>query len=127
MQVILSVIVMLVDLSVAIMNVTVSVAIIQLDVSAALMQVTVSAWNVGENVYCIYAGGSLCCNYAGGTFSSAQLLLLQNAGYCFCYSYVDDTFMQQFYIPFSKRDPLFIKLTGKHLKALYKVSISPFL
>ena len=56
---------------------------------------------VGHNFYCIYADGSHCCNYASGTFCSAQLFLLQNASYCFCYSYVGDTFKKQFYIAFS--------------------------
>ena len=98
MQAVLAVTVMLVNLSVAIMHVTVSVAIIQLEVSAALMQVTVSydiSSNMWVTIFIVFMemGVTVAISYVGGTFCSAQLFLLQNAGNCFCYNYVGDTFM----------------------------------
>ena len=92
MRVVLSVTVMFVDLSVAIMQLTFSIAITQVEVSAALMQVTVSASNMWETIFVVFMQVGVSCNDAGGMFCSAQMFLLQNAGYCFCYSYMGDTF-----------------------------------
>ena len=102
----------------------------QLEVSATLMQVKVSAANmwvtifieimqVGVSVAIIqvlfftvhYAHDYFYCNFPGG---------------CFRCSHVCDSFKYHLYIPFSNCHPFFMKLTRKHLKALYQACISPF-
>ena len=90
--------------SAANMWVTIFVVIMQMGVSVAIMQVVFSA--VHYALDCFY------CNYASDSFF---------------YSYVGDSFKSQFHIPFSNWQTLFIKLTRKHLKALYQVCISPLL
>ena len=69
----------------------------QMRVFVAIMQVGFSAVHYVHD--CLY------CNYTGDSFF---------------YSYVGDSF-------FSSWQPVFIKLTRKHLKPLYKVCISPLL
>ena len=80
------------------------IVIMQVRVSALIMQV----------VFCTvhYVHDCFYCNFAGD---------------CFCYNYAGDSFRQRFYIPFWNCRPLFIKLTKKHLQALYQVCILPLL
>ena len=86
------------------MRVTIFIEIVQVGVSVAIMQVLFSAVHHARD-YFYY-------NYAVG---------------CFCCSYVCDSFKWQLYIRFCNWHAFFIKLTRKHLKALYQVCISPFL
>ena len=131
MSVMLSATVMLVDLSIAIMQATVSIAIIQLKVSAAFMQVKVSAENMWTTIFIEIMQVGVSVAIMQVVFSAVQYahgyFYWNYGGDCFSCSYVCDSFKQQRYIPFCNWQPLFIKLTRKHLRALYKVCISPLL
>ena len=86
-----------------------------------------------------YAGDSFCSKYVGdnfyGNYADGSLLQLCRWYFLQCimhmtvsivimqvtffYSYVGDSFKEQFHILFSNWQPLSIKLTRKHSKALY--------
>ena len=82
---------------------------------------------VGDNFYGNYAEGGISVAIMQVLFSTVHYahdyFYYNYAGGCFRCSYVCDNFKQQLYILFSNRHLFFIKLTRKHLRALYQVCI----
>ena len=127
MLVVLSATLMFIDLFVAVMKVSVTVAVMLLEVFATLMQVKVSATNIWATIFIeiMQVGDSVAIMQV--LFSSVHYahdyFYYNYAGSYFRCSHACDSIKQQLYIPFSSRYLFVIKLTRKHLKALYQVSI----